>query len=315
MVTSRKWERFADQRVREIKRRVKDGRAINALSGGVDSSVVTILGHKALGEQLRTVWIDTGQMREGEEEQVVATFKKLGVPVRVVRASSRFFKALKGAADPEKKRKKFRDTFYKVLGDEVRKWKAEFLLQGTIKADVLETKRGVKTQHNILQQIGLDPQEGYGFFVIEPIKSLFKPEVREVARALGLPKEISQAMPFPGPGLATRVVGEATRRRVEIVRKACAIVEKETKRFKPFQAFAVSLTDRATGLGPKGQREFGEIVVVRSVESKDAMTASVTKLPWPTLARIQRRICEEIPSVTKVLYDITPKPPSTIEYV
>ena len=315
MAASQRWKRFAEQRVREIKRRVKEGPAINALSGGVDSSVVTVLGHRALGKQLRTVWIDTGQMREDEDKQVVGTFKKLGVPVRVVRASSRFFNALKGAADPEKKRKRFRDTFYRVLGDEVREWKAEFLLQGTIKADVLETKRGVKTQHNILEQIGLDPQKGYGFFVIEPIKSLFKPEVREVAKALGLPEHVHQAMPFPGPGLATRVVGEVTRRRVEVVRKACAIVEEETKRFKPFQAFAVSLTDRATGLGPKGERAFGEIVVVRSVESKDAMTAGVTKLPWPTLMRIQRRICEEIPSVTKVLYDITPKPPSTIEYV
>jgi GMP synthase (glutamine-hydrolysing) len=315
MVASRKWERFAELRVREIKRRVKETRAINALSGGVDSSVVTVLGHRALGKQLRTVWIDTGQMREDEDKRVVATFEKLGVPVRVVRASSRFFEALKGAADPEKKRKKFRDTFYKVLGDEVRKWKADFLLQGTIKADILETQRGVKTQHNILEQIGLDPEKGYGFLVIEPIKSLFKPEVREVAKALGLPEHVHQAMPFPGPGLATRIVGEVTRRRVEVVRTACAIVENETRRFRPFQAFAVSLTDRATGLGPKGERAFGEIVVVRSVESKDAMTAGVTKLPWPTLMRIQRRICEEIPSVTKVLYDITPKPPSTIEYV
>ncbi len=312
---ARDWNKFAQSRIAEIKRKVKDARAINALSGGVDSSVVTVLGHRALGKKLRTIWIDTGQMREGEGKSVVDAFRKLGIPVKIVRASSRFFRRLKGAADPEKKRRRFRDTFYKVLGEQVRAWDASFLLQGTIKADVIETKRGVKTQHNILQQIGIDPQKGYGFQVLEPIKSIFKPEVRRVAKALGLPPSICSAMPFPGPGLATRVVGEVTPRRVKIVRRACTIVEEECKRVKPFQAFAVSLTDRATGVGPKGEREFGEIIVVRSVDSKDAMTAKVTRLPWPTLERIQRRICAEIPSVTKVLYDITPKPPSTIEYV
>jgi len=315
MAKSKNWKRFGELRVQEIQRRVKDGRAINALSGGVDSSVVTVLGQRALGDRLRTVWIDTGVMREAEGQAVVATFAGLGIPVRIVRARGRFFKKFKGVSDPEKKRKRFRDTFYTLLGEEVKRWNARFLLQGTIKADVIETRRGVKTQHNILEQIGIDPQEGYGFQVLEPIKTLFKPEVRELGRAVGLPPEIYEKMPFPGPGLATRIVGEVTPRRVAVVRKACAIVEEEVKRFKPFQAFAVSLTDRATALGPKGERVFGEIVAVRSVESENAMTAEATRLPWPVLDRIRERICEEIPGVTKVLYDITPKPPSTIEYV
>lgn len=312
---ARDLKKYADTCIDRIKREVGEERAINAMSGGVDSSVVTMLGHKALGDQLRTIWIDTGVMREGEGQYVVDIFAKAGVKVEIVDASKQFMKNLKGITDPEEKRKAFRDTFYKTLGNEVKKWKAKYLLQGTIKADVIETQRGVKTQHNILEQIGIDPQKGYGFGVIEPLKSLFKPEVRELGRILGLPKELYERMPFPGPGLATRIIGEVTPERVEVVRKACAIVEEECKRFKPFQAFAVSLVDRATAVDSEGGRVFGELIAVRCVDSKNAMTAKPVRLPWPTLERIQRRICKEIPQVTKVLYDITPKPPSTIEYI
>jgi len=192
---------------------------------------------------------------------------------------------------------------------------ASFLIQGTIAADIKETKAGVKTQHNVLQQIGISP-ERYGLQILEPLKDLYKFEVRMVARELGLSSEYSERMPFPGPGLATRVVGEVTPRRVQTLRKATVIVEEEIKKagIKPFQAFAVLLKDRATGV-KNGKRIFGEIVAVRSVDSKDALTAKVTRIPFDVLEKIQKRITFEIPQVVKVLFDITPKPPSTIEYI
>jgi GMP synthase (glutamine-hydrolysing) len=205
-------------------------------------------------------------------------------------------------------------VFYSVFGRAVKQSGARFLVQGTIKADIIETKGGVKTQHNILEQIGIDPHKGYGFKVIEPLKELFKDEVRKVAKAVGLPQEIYERMPFPGPGLATRVVGEVTRRRVAIVREATAIVEDEIARLKPFQAFAVLLNDRGTGV-EKGKRTFGDIIIIRSVESKDAMKAEPTNVPWTILTRISRRITKEIPQVTRVVYELTPKPPATIEYI
>jgi len=304
---------FVKEKIEEIRSACGQDRAINALSGGVDSSTVTMLGHKAIGERLKTVFIDTGVMRENEPETVVAEFAGLGVNVNLIDAKDEFFAAFKGLLDPEEKRKAFRNTFYTVLGRAVKASGAKFLLQGTIAADVVETQRGVKTQHNILEQIGIDPA-AYGFKVLEPLKDLYKPQVREVARALGLPESRSQKMPFPGPGLATRVIGEVTPERVEVVRKAVRLVEEEVTPLKPFQCFAVLLSDRATGLR-EGKRAFGQIIVIRSVESKDAMTAEITEIPYEILKRLQHRICAEIPSVTKVLYDLTPKPPSTIEYI
>jgi GMP synthase (glutamine-hydrolysing) len=309
-------EKFIAERVDEIRQHVGSGKAVNALSGGVDSSVVTVLGHRAIGDQLRTVFVDTGVMREGEAEEVIKTFRRLGMTVHLIDAQDDFFKAFKGQSDPEEKRKAFRDTFYTVLGGIVRESQAKFLLQGTIAADISETRRGVKTQHNILEQIGIDPQT-YGFKVIEPLRELYKDGVREVARALGLPQEVFDRMPFPGPGLSTRVVGEVTPERVAIVRKAVKIVEEELKPLRPFQAFAVLLNDKATGVtgGKEGKRSFGEIIAIRSVESINAMTAEATEIPWVVLNKVGKRITSEIPSVVKVLYDITPKPPSTIEYI
>jgi len=309
------WEakKFIEEKVSEMKKKVGDKNAVVATSGGVDSVTCAFLAHKALGEKLTVIFIDDGLMREGEPEKVSQELGDLGVEVRIVDARDEFFKVLKGIEDPEEKRKKFRDTFYKTLGKAVKENRASYLIQGTIAADVSETERGIKTQHNVLEQIGIDPGD-YGFQVIEPLKEIYKPEVRDVARELGLPEEIYQRMPFPGPGLATRVVGEVNPQRVEMVRKANRIVEEETKELKPFQAFAVLMNDRATGT-VRGKRAFGNIMVVRSVESKNAMTASVSRIPWEVLERIQQRITEEIPSVTKVLFDITPKPPSTIEYV
>jgi GMP synthase (glutamine-hydrolysing) len=309
-------KKFIEEKINEIRRRVGSEKAINALSGGVDSSAVTLLGHRAIGDRLKTVFIDTGVMREGEPEMVVETFKKFGVTVHLIEVQEEFFKAFRGIIDPEEKRKAFRNTFYSVLGRAVKESGAKFLLQGTIAADISETQRGVKTQHNILEQIGIDPQI-YGFNVIEPLRDLYKEGVREVAKGLGLPQEIFARMPFPGPGLATRIIGEVTPERVAVVRRAVKIVEEEVEPLKPFQAFAVLLSDKATGVTgtEEGRRSFGDIVVVRSVESKDAIRAEVTEIPWNLLRKIQKRIIAEIPSVTKVLYDLTPKPPSTIEYI
>jgi len=308
--------KFIEEKIDEIRRRVGFEKTINALSGGVDSSAVTLLGHRAIGDQLKTVFIDTGVMREREPEMVIETFKKIGVNVHLIVAREEFFKAFKGMIDPEEKRKAFRNTFYSVLGRAVKESGAKFLLQGTIAADISETQRGVKTQHNILEQIGIDPRI-YGFEVIEPLRDLYKDGVREVAKALGLPQEIFSRMPFPGPGLATRIIGEVTPERVTVVRKAVKIVEEEVGPLKPFQAFAVLLSDKATGVtgSEEGRRSFGDMIAIRSVESRDAIRAEVTEIPWELLRKIQKRIIAEIPSVNKVLYDLTPKPPSTIEYI
>ena len=301
-------------RIQEIKNSIGVERAISALSGGVDSSACTVLAHRALGDNLKSIFIDDGLMREGEPEQVQSIFAGLGIKVDIVDAADEFFAALAGKIDPEVKRKAFRDTFYSVFGREVKNSGARFLIQGTIAADIIETKGGIKTQHNILEQIGIDPEAGYGYKVVEPIKDLFKPGVREVAEAVGLPEEIHQRMPFPGPGLATRVVGEVTPERVARVRKATTIVEQEILHLKPFQAFAVLLSDMGTGM-EDGKRKFGDIVIVRSVESKDAMTAEATQVPWEVLNKVAGRIVTEIPEVVRVAYELTPKPPATIEYI
>jgi len=306
---------FIAKRIEEIKNAVRDRKALIATSGGVDSVTCAVLAHRAIGRNAIVLFIDDGLMRQDEGLKVKRDLAKLGINVRLLNAQRDFFKALKGIEDPEKKRKAFRDTFYKTLGKAVKNTGASFLIQGTIAADIKETKAGVKTQHNVLQQIGISP-ERYGLQILEPLKDLYKFEVRMVARELGLSSEYSERMPFPGPGLATRVVGEVTPRRVQTLRKATVIVEEEIKKagIKPFQAFAVLLKDRATGV-KNGKRIFGEIVAVRSVDSKDALTAKVTRIPFDVLEKIQKRITFEIPQVVKVLFDITPKPPSTIEYI
>jgi GMP synthase (glutamine-hydrolysing) len=301
-------------RIRELKKTIGEERAISALSGGVDSSACTVLAHRAIGDNLKSIFIDDGLMREGEPQQVQKIFADLGIKVDIVDAADEFFAALAGKIDPEEKRKAFRDTFYSVFGREVRNCDARFLIQGTIATDIIETIGGVKTQHNILEQIGIDPEAGYGFKVVEPIKDLFKPGVREVAAAVDLPEEIHQRMPFPGPGLATRVVGEVTPERVARVRRATTIVEQEILHLKPFQAFAVLLSDQGTGV-EGGRRKFGDIVIVRSVESQDALTAEASQVPWEVLQKIAHRIVTEIPEVVRVAYELTPKPPATIEYI
>lgn len=307
-------KRFIREKLEEIRKQVGDSGALVATSGGVDSMTCALLAHKALGEKAIILFIDDGLMRDSDKKRVVEELAPFGINVKVLSAKKFFFEALKGKDDPEVKRKAFRQVFYKTLGKVVKQNKVESLIQGTIAADIIETKGKIKTQHNILKQIGIDPKKRFGFRVVEPLREIFKPQVREVAKELGLSSRVYQQMPFPGPGLATRVVGEVTPQRVKILRRATEIVEEEIKELKPFQAFAVLLNDKATGIR-KGKRSFGNIIVIRSVESKNAMTASVTRVPWRILERIRDRIIDEIPQVVKVLFDITPKPPSTIEYI
>ena len=306
-------KRFTTAKIKEIRCGVGSSTAICATSGGVDSMVCAFLAYRALGRHLICVFIDDGLMREGEPQAVTSILRRRGIRTVTVRAANDFFRALEGKEDPEEMRKAFRDTFYKTLGKAVRKYRARFMIQGTIAADVIETKGKIKSQHNVLSQIGISPKK-YGLNVVEPLVTLFKPDVRLVGKALGLPASIYQRMPFPGPGLATRIVGEVTPSRVKLLRKATAIVEREMKNVKAFQTFCVLLSDRATGIR-KGKRAFGNIIVVRSVQSRNAMTASATRVPYAILEKIQRKITTQLPEVTKVLYDITPKPPSTIEYI
>jgi GMP synthase (glutamine-hydrolysing) len=307
-------KKFIETQVEDIKKTVGKGKAISALSGGVDSATCTVLAHRALGSQLQSIFIDHGLMREGEPREVAKIFGGLGITVDIVDKKKEFFSSLKEKADPEEKRKAFRYAFYDSFGREVLKSKATFLIQGTIAADIIETQKGVKTQHNILEQIGIDPEKGFGFKVIEPIKELFKHEVRLVAKELGLPEKIYNRMPFPGPALATRIIGEVTPERVALVRAATVIVEEEVAALKPFQAFAVLLADKGTGM-VDGKRTFGNIVIIRSVESKDAMTAEPTPVPFEVLTKMAKRITNELPEVSRVAYELTSKPPATIEYI
>jgi len=308
------YQKFVEEQIQSLRAAVDGQTAINALSGGVDSSVVTVLGFRALGNRLRTVFIDNALMREGEPERVVKAFADMGIPVELVDARAEFLAALKGLTDPEEKRCAITRTFYQdVFGRLVRASGAKFLLHGTILTDIEETVAGIKRQHNILAQLGIDPETQYGYQVLEPLAALRKDGVREVAKVLGLPEAMVHRMPFPGPALAARIVGEVTPERLATVRAATAIVEEELANLKVFQYMAVLLEDKATGIR-NGKREFGQIVVVRCVDSVDAREAEVVELPWPTLKRICQRITA-LPGVNRCLYDLTPKPPATIEYV
>jgi GMP synthase (glutamine-hydrolysing) len=306
---------FVAEQIDQIKQTVGRATAINALSGGVDSSLVTVLGHRALAEQLKTVFIDSALMREGEPQRVVKTFADMGIPVELVDAREDFLSALAGLTDPEQKRQAVTDTFYaKVFGRLVKESGAKFLLHGTILTDIEETVAGIKRQHNILAQLGIDPEETYGYSILEPLKTLRKDGVREVCDFLNLPAEISHRIPFPGPALAARIVGQVTRERLATVRAATAIVEEELGDSGAFQYLAVLLNDRATGIRDN-KREFGQIIVVRCIESTDARTATATELPWDILNRLCERIVTEIDDVNRCLYDLTPKPPATVEYI
>ena len=308
-------EQFINEKIGEIKASVGDGMAINALSGGVDSSTVTMLGHRALGDRLKTVFIENGLMREGESEQVVDFFRDLGVPVEVVDASQEFFGALKGITDPEEKREAITQTFYRaVFGRIVKECGAKHLLQGTILTDVDETVAGIKRQHNVFEQLGIDPKKAFGYQIIEPLIQLRKDGVRMIGKALGLPAELFERIPFPGPALSARVIGEATLERIETVRKATVIVERLLKNTGAFQYMGILHEDRVTGMRDCN-RDFGQQIEVRCWESVDARTATPTRLPFETLEKLANEIIREVPAIVSVTYDIATKPPSTIEAV
>ncbi len=308
-------KKFIDDKVRDIQQAVGDGLAVNALSGGVDSSVVTALGHRALGKRLKTYFIDNGIMREGEPARVAAAFKKLGIQIEVIDASRAFFSALKGITDPEEKREAITQTFYKnVFGKLVLKSRAGYLLQGTILTDVDETVAGIKRQHNVFAQLGIDPKKAFGYGILEPLIELRKDGVRKVGRGLGLPESMFARMPFPGPALAARVIGEVTPARIALVRKATAITEAALKDIKAFQYLAILHEDRVTGMRDK-KRVFGHQIEIRCWNSVDARTAKPTRLSFDILEGIAAKITRAIPEVVSVTYNITSKPTSTIEAV
>lgn len=305
-------KKFVAEKTDELRNRIGSERLLAACSGGVDSTTTTCLVQRAVGRNLLAVFIDDGMRRENEPKWVLELLERLGINARLFERSASFFSALRGLRDAEEKRKKFRETFYTTLGQIAGEEGAKYLAQGTIAADVAETVGGVKSQHNVLEQIGIDART-FGFELIEPLKDLYKPQVRAVARCLRLPTEVSERMPFPGPALAIRVVGEVTPERVAIVRKATAIVEHETRRLKAFQSFAVLLDGKATGI-KNGKRVYGDVIALRIVASKTAMSARAMPVSFRLLQRITEQVTNEIPSVVRCLYDVTDKPPSTIEF-
>jgi GMP synthase (glutamine-hydrolysing) len=298
---------FIEQAIVEIREAAGGEKVVMALSGGVDSSVCAALAGKAIGDRLVPIYVDTGLMRKGETDRIRTTFGSMNL--HVVDASDEFFRALARETDPERKRKVIGERFIRVFEREAERTGARHLLQGTIYPDRIESEGGIKSHHNV----GGMPLHMTFDRVIEPLRDLYKDEVREVARGLGLPAEIQQRMPFPGPGLAVRVLGEVTREKIEVVREANAIVEEElVGRFRPWQCFAALL---GLGTGVKGDvRVHGWVVAVRAVNSRDGMTADPLEMPFGVLLLLGSRITSEIPSVARVVYDITPKPPATIEY-
>ncbi|SFR54955.1 glutamine-hydrolyzing GMP synthase [Halogeometricum limi] len=298
---------FIEEAKEEIRETVGDAHAIIALSGGVDSSVAAALAYEAIGEQLTPVYVDTGLMRKGETDQIRETFSFME-SLRIVDAEDRFLDELEGVVDPERKREAIGAQFIREFEREARDTDADYLVQGTIYPDRIESEGNIKSHHNVGGLPDVVDFEG----IVEPVRDLYKDEVREVARALGLESVVAERMPFPGPGLAVRIVGEVTKEKVEVARDACHVVEEEVEKHDPWQAFG-AVVGKATGV--KGDnRVHGWIVAVRSVESRDGMTARAQELPWETLQRIQSRITGQNENVARVVYDVTHKPPATIEY-
>ena len=392
-------KKFVDNAIAETKKSIGNEKALVAISGGVDSTTCAVLTHKAIGDNLICVILDDAFMRQDEPEHVADTLSKppFNVPTKIVSVRERFLKAMKELSDAEEKRKMFRETFYQVLADTAKKEKCKILVQGTIRADILETVGGVKTQHNVLEQMGINPIERFGFKVVEPLLPLFKEQVRMLARLFGLPPEYAERQPFPGPGLSVRAVGEIRPEKLETLRKATAIAESELKDLRPAQYFAIIMDNeenthlstalrvqetaarllnvpsrnvnvkifkhKATGV-EGGKRRYGEVVGlkvqtmngrlhqtplqnivslqariitenpevarvfyaiedspekkpyvigIRSVETKDFLTAKVSEIPWTTLEKIAEDTMKKCPNVSTVYYDLTPKPPATIE--
>lgn len=316
----RNWnmEEFINNSIEEIKRTVGNKKALCALSGGVDSSVSAVLVHRAIGDNLVCVFVDHGLLRKYEKEQVIDTFKKkFNMNLITVDAKDRFLNRLKGVTDPERKRKIIGEEFIRVFEEEKNKLTdIEFLVQGTIYPDIIESgmdgKGVVKSHHNV----GGLP-ENMDFQLIEPVRQLFKDEVREVGRLLGIPEEIVNRQPFPGPGLGVRVLGEVTEEKLEILRDADYIFREEIEKAKLsdkiWQYFAVIPDIKSVGV-IDGERTYNYTIILRAVNSIDAMTATWAKIPLDVLDRVSKRITSEVPKVNRVVYDITDKPPATIEW-
>jgi GMP synthase (glutamine-hydrolysing) len=387
---------FIEQQVAAIKETLRGEKALVAVSGGVDSTVSALITHKAIGDNLVCIFIDDNFMRLGEAEQVKnqLSSEPLNLPVRIVNERQRFMSALEGLDDAEEKRKAFRSAFYETLKSKAEEENCQYLVQGTNRADVEETTKGVKTQHNVLEQIGIDPVELFGFTIVEPLQNLYKSQVREIARALDIPPEISERQPFPGPGLSIRVIGQITAEKLEELKKANFIVEQYFEQHNPSQFLAAIfsgeqnrdikvlrreaseimdtdssyiktgfLAEKATGIindkrvygsvatlafqdtsdnsvvpdydklnhvlnylkdnYPEATRliylveektEEGYSIAMRAVKTKDFLTADAMRLPWSTLKETASKILESCAYVGRVYYDVTPKPPATIEY-
>ena len=312
---------WVDATVKELKDRIGDEEVILGLSGGVDSSVAAVLLHKAIGKNLHCIFVDNGLLRYREAEQVEEMFKKnLGLDLTVARAAERFYEKLKGVDEPEAKRKIIGKEFIEVFTAEARKFKhCRYLAQGTIYPDVIESKspkkgpsQTIKSHHNVG---GLPPD--LKFELIEPLKELFKDEVRAVGRVLKISDELLDRQPFPGPGLGVRILGEVTKEKVELLQQADRRVQEEIKKLPDYktiwQTFAVLLPCRSVGV-MGDQRTYEYTCAIRSVNSLDAMTADWTRLPYDTLATISNRIINEVRGINRVVYDISSKPPATIEW-
>ena len=300
-------ETFVPEAIAEIEAQIGDANAVIALSGGVDSSVSAALAYEAIGDRLTPVYVDTGLMRKGETEQVRETFAYME-SLRIVDARERFLEALSGVTDPERKRHVIGEQFIREFEREAREAEAEYLVQGTIYPDRIESEGGIKSHHNVGGLPEVVDFEG----IVEPVRDLYKDEVRAVARHLGLEEVVAERMPFPGPGLAVRVIGEVTEEKLAVARDACHVVEEELAEYEPWQALA-AVIGKATGV--KGDnRVHGWVVSVRSVDSRDGMTARAQEIDWETLQRIQSRITGTNEDVARVVYDVTHKPPATIEY-
>ena len=307
-------EAFINEQIKEIREQVKDGKVLLALSGGVDSSVVAALLIKAIGQNLVCVHVNHGFLRKGEPEQVIEVFRnQLNANLIYVDAADRFIDKVAGVTDPEEKRHIIGEEFIKVFDEEASKLEGiHFLAQGTIYPDILESEKGIKAHHNV----GGLPQE-MEMELVEPVKLLYKDEVRVVGKALGLPDNMVFRQPFPGPGLAVRCPGAITRERLECVRESDAILREEFAKNglegKVWQYFTVVPDFKSTGIRD-GKRTFDYLVIIRAVNTTDAIEATVEDLPYDLLQHITKRITTEVPGVNRCLYDLTPKPSATIEY-
>lgn len=314
IVNEKQANAFIEEQIKAIKEQVGDGKVLLALSGGVDSSVCAALLIKAIGKNLVCVHVNHGLLRKGEPEQVIEVFRnQMKANLVYVDAVDRFLDKLANVAEPETKRKIIGAEFIRVFEEEARKLEGiKFLAQGTIYPDILESEKGVKAHHNV----GGLPED-LKFELVEPVKLLFKDEVRVVGKALGLPDEMVYRQPFPGPGLGVRCLGAITRERLEAVRESDAILREEFAKNglqgKVWQYFTIVPDFKSTGI-KDGNRTYAYPVIIRAVNTKDAMAATIEEIPYKLLSKIVERITKEVKGVNRVVYDLTPKPSGTIEW-